>query len=248
VTLDDLEASHMEMLVCIMMVKASERKRKNRRGYEVQRERRRMERVMRIRAVALAGKLKRAGYPRRWVAGQLGVSPGTLADWRRRWETDRLRAKARGRPIECLDRETREQIEEVLHILGPFEGVPVLRSIFPDVPRAELEHRLRLYRDEFIGENHVDVMALKWLRSGSVWAMDFNDPPQPIDGIFEHIFKLRDLGSANSLAWLPTYDEKAHGVCQTLEVLFRCCGAPLVLKEDNTTEQRVPHTPWRECV
>ena len=63
--------------------------------------------------------------------------------------------------------------------------------------------------------------------------MDFNDPPQPIDGIFKHVFKLRDLGSGNSLAWLPTYNELAHGVCQTLEVLFRCYGAPRVVKADN---------------
>lgn len=232
-TLDDLEASHMEMLVCIMMVKASEKKRKNRRGYEVQRERRRMERVMRIRAVALARSLKDAGYPRRWVAGQLGVSPGTLADWRRRWETDRLRAKARGRPIECLDRETREQIEEVLHILGPFEGVPVLRSIFPEVPRAELDHRLRLYRDEFIGKNHVDVMALKWLRSGAVWAMDFAHPPNLIDGTFKRLFVVRDLGSGSPLMWLPVTGETSSEMCLAIEALFVEHGAPLVIKEDN---------------
>ncbi len=232
-SLDDLESSHMEMLVCIMMVKASEKKRKKLRGYEVQRERRRMERVLRIRAVALAGKLKKAGYPRRWVAGQLGVSPGTLADWRRRWFTDRLQAKARGRPIECLDREKKEQIEEVLHLLGPFEGLPVLRDMFPEVPRAELDHRLRLYRDEFIGKNHVDVMALKWLRSGSVWAMDFAHPPNPIDGIFKRLFVVRDLGSGSPLMWLPVTGETSGEMCLAIEALFVQHGAPMIIKEDN---------------
>lgn len=229
---DHLESRHTEMLLWILDVKEAERE-KSVRGYEAQRERREMECAVRIRAVDLARRLKEAGQPRTWAATRLGVSPGALIDWQQRWEDDGLEARPRGRPVELLPSEKREQIREMLHLLGPFEGLPVLQSLFPKVARAELEHQLRRYRYEFVGENHVDVHALKWLRPGAVWAMDFNDPPRPIDGIFKHIFKLRDLGSGNSLAWLPTYDEKAHGVCQTLEVLFRCYGAPLVIKEDN---------------
>lgn len=230
--LDHLESMHTQMLLWILDVKEAETE-KIVRGYEAQRERREMERSVRIRAADLARRLKEAGRPRTWAATRLGVSPGALIDWHQRWEDDGLEARPRGRPIELLSRDKREQIRDMLHLLGPFEGLPVLQKRFPDVARAELEHQLRRYRDEFVGENHVDVHALKWLRAGAVWAMDFNDPPHPIDDIFKHIFKLRDLGSGNSLAWLPTYDEKAHGVCQTLEVLFRCYGAPLVVKEDN---------------
>jgi len=219
-------------LLWILEVKEAETE-KVVRGYEAQRERREMERSVRIRAADLARRLKENGHPRIRVASRLGVSPGALLDWQQRWEDDGLEARPRGRPIERLPRDKREEIREMLHLLGPFEGLPVLQKKFPEVARAELEHQLRRYRDEFVSENHVDVHALRWLRPGAVWAMDFNDPPQPIDGVFDHIFKLRDLGSANSLAWLPTYDEKARGVCQTLKVLFRCYGAPLVLKEDN---------------
>lgn len=227
-------AEHLEMVVRIVTVKGSEKKKdKNCRGYEVQQERREMERQVRIRAVELAGKLKDAGHPRKWLAPKLGMSAGALADWEKRWEDDGLESRPRGRPARQLPRQRREQVREMLHVLGPLEGVPTLQKRFPGLARAELEHLLRLYREEFVGENHIDVHALKWRRPGAVWAMDFNDPPQPIDRIFEHIFKVRDLGSAKSLAWLPTYNEKALGVCQTLKVLFRCYGPPLVIKEDN---------------
>jgi transposase InsO family protein len=234
VSLVGLLAKHLEMVVWIVTVKGAEKKKsKDCRGYEVQEERREMERSVRIRAVDLAVKLKEAGYPRAWVAPKLGMSVRALAEWQRRWEEDRLEAKARGRPIEQLDRVTREEIEGVLHILGPFEGVPVLQSLFPDVARAELEHRLHRYRERFVSENHVDVMALKWLRPGAVWAMDFNHPPNPVDLIYERIFAVRDLGSGSPLMWLPTSGESSIEVCRALESLFLQYGAPMVIKEDN---------------
>jgi len=230
--LENLEEEHLGIVVWILTVRGAE-KRKNVRGYEVQRERREMERAVRMRAVDLAGRLKKTGHPRGWIASRLGVSTGALADWVSRKKSDGLAARARGRPIEILEMRKRQAIWAVLDLLGPFEGLPVLQERFPDVARAELEHQLRLYRKKFVGENHVDVIALRWLSPGAVWAIDFNEPPNPIDGIYKAVFKVRDLGSGKALAWLPTYDQRGKGVAETLEVLFKRHGAPLTIKRDN---------------
>ena len=218
------------MVVWIMMVA---KKKKNRRGAAAQRERREMERAVRVRAVFLAMRLKKKGHQLIWVAVRLGVSRGALGDWERRWEEDRLEVKLRGRPIEQLSRELREKIIETLHVVGPFEGLPVLQKLFPDVPRAELQEQLRRYRDKYVEDNHVVVHALKWLKPGTIWAMDFAEPPKTIDRRFNYILSVRDLGSGKSLMWLPVEHKTSREVHDALLSLFRRYGSPLVIKEDN---------------
>jgi hypothetical protein len=66
-----------------------------------------------------------------------------------------------------------------------------------------------------------------------VWAIDFSEPLHPIDGVYEYLFAVRDLGSHCQLAWHPFRGEAAAEAIQTLEELFRRWGPPLVLKSDN---------------
>lgn len=142
--------------------------------------------------------------------------------------------------VEALDSELLRRITDTLHRLGPFEGLPVLQSLFPDVPRAELETRLRRYRAEYVTKNHVVVHALHWKRAGAVWAMDFAEPPSPLDGRYSYILSVRDLGSGNSLLWLPLEHKTGQAVYDALTSLFLEHGVPLVIKCDNDGAFDIP--------
>lgn len=63
--------------------------------------------------------------------------------------------------------------------------------------------------------------------------MDFTAAPRPIDGLYPHLFAVRDLASGNQLLWLPVPDLTAGVVQHALASLLVWHGAPLVLKMDN---------------
>jgi hypothetical protein len=75
--------------------------------------------------------------------------------------------------------------------------------------------------------------VLHWTRPGAVWAIDFAEPPRPIEGYYSRLLAVRDLASGYQLLWLPVRDDAAGTGCAALEGLFREHGAPLVLKSDN---------------
>jgi transposase InsO family protein len=74
---------------------------------------------------------------------------------------------------------------------------------------------------------------LTWHRPGRVWAMDHVHPPRLIDGIYDEVLSIRDLGSGLQLAWQPVPDETAATTVAVLESLIAQHGAPLVIKSDN---------------
>lgn len=167
------------------------------------------------------------------MAGRLGVPLRTLAEWMRRWEKDRLKARPRGRPIAAVSAADAQAITALLDFLGPVAALPVLRKSFPNLARAELEERLRMYRHDVLLKDGVGILALRWLRVGAVWAMDFAEPPAAIDTRFPYVLSVRDLGSGKALLSLPVPDKGAAGVRDALLALFARYGAPLVLKSDN---------------
>ena len=74
---------------------------------------------------------------------------------------------------------------------------------------------------------------LHWHRPGAVWAMDFTEPPAPIDGLYHYLFAVRDLASGYQLLWWPVAEPTAAVTIEALTLLFTIHGAPLVLKSDN---------------
>jgi transposase InsO family protein len=74
---------------------------------------------------------------------------------------------------------------------------------------------------------------LHWRRPGTVWAADFSEPRQPIDGVYPRLLAVRDLASGYQLLWLPVADESEETAVHGLQSLFQQYGAPLVLKSDN---------------
>jgi transposase InsO family protein len=101
------------------------------------------------------------------------------------------------------------------------------------MPRAELEDLVKRYRRVWRLRHQYAPYSLHWQRSGAVWAMDFSEPPQPIEGIYPYLFAVRDLASHQQLLWLPVLDMTAATTIEALGMLFVRHGAPLVLKADN---------------
>jgi transposase InsO family protein len=111
--------------------------------------------------------------------------------------------------------------------------VPTLQALVPELARREVEDLLRRYRRAWRRRRCLVQRRLLWTRPGAVWAIDYAEPPSPIEGSYGCLLAVRDLASGYQLLWLPVPDESAQTAVAALAALFREHGAPLVLKSDN---------------
>jgi transposase InsO family protein len=183
--------------------------------------------------VALARWLLRRGMTRTAAAQRLGVSSSALSRWVRRWQENRMALRARGRPVEDVDRDVRADLLSVFSVMGPHATLPAVRDLFPEVARGQLENLLERCRSAYRRRSRWLLNSLRWTRSGAVWAMDFTEAPAPIDGVYRYILLVRDLASGRQMLGLPCHGESAAVAVMALRCLFRICGPPLVLKMDN---------------
>lgn len=196
-----------------------------------QRPRRDCERDLRWAAVAFARWASRAGVPE--AATRLGLRPRTLQRWRRQWRCDRLHAPDRGRPLHVADGITRQAVVEVLEDLGPSVGVPALKTMFPAVIRTQLSDVCHDYRKGLAAAAAEGACHLAWHGPGRVWAMDFTEPPLPVDGLFPYVLLVRDLASGRQLLAQPAAAPTSAVAVAALRELFLTHGPPLVIKADN---------------
>lgn len=213
--------------------------RRKRRGMAGQRRRRRIERDVRVEAVAFARMAHRGGHPDLDSAQWLGLAVDTLRHWRAAWGEKRLPLRARGRPPSRGDPLSRRLVIHTLTAIASRIGLPTLRRCFPTVPRAELvELQDRCRRVVHKRGTHETIHRLHWTRAGAVWALDFSKPACKIDGCFSHLAAVRDLASSRQLSALPTYDEQSSSLVRLLDGLVAWSGSPLVIKLDNGPAMR----------
>lgn len=122
---------------------------------------------------------------------------------------------------------------ELLQSIGPDVGIPTLRAMMPVVSRGALERELRRYRLGHRRRRRARLYQLRWLKPGSVWAIDLADPPRPVNGSGRAVLAVRDLASRYTVAWVELPRGSAKEVARQMATLFRRIGAPLVLKSDN---------------
>jgi len=166
------------------------------------------------------------------TAARLDLAPRTLRHWQHGGRAAQ-RAAALGRPTARAPRLERQAVLEILEELGPGVGVPTLRACCPTLARAELADFLRRYRRVWRRRHREAGHVLHWPEPGRVWAIDYAEPPLPIDGAYRAVLAVRDLASGRQLLWLPVEDPVAGEVVGALASLFAVHGAPLVLKSDN---------------
>lgn len=163
----------------------------------------------------------------------LGLAPRTLRDWSRRFQDDRLKPHARGRPARRSSRHLRNQVVGFLRGTGPHVGMPTLRAEFPTMSHNELKDMLRRFRRVWRYQRQRLIHRLRWRHPGSVWAADHVQPDRPVDGEYPYILSVRDLASHYQLAWQPLSDVGADTTNAALSSLIWEHGPPLVLKTDN---------------
>jgi hypothetical protein len=77
------------------------------------------------------------------------------------------------------------------------------------------------------------LRILHWQVPCRVWAIDFAEAPQLIEGLYPYLLAVRDLASGRQLLWQPIKHADHIAAEQGLIALFALYGAPLVLKCDN---------------
>jgi transposase InsO family protein len=204
-----------------------------RRGSAQQRPQRQLEQTLRSSVVSLTEWTAAQGWSLLESAELLHLSARTLRQWQHDLRTAKLRAHPLGRPVLRSSRHQRNDVIALLHELGPATGVPTLQACFPAMPRAELADLVRRYRRCWRRRHQQLLHVLRWTTPGAVWAMDFAEAPNPIDGIHPYLFAVRDLASGQQLLWLPVPALSADVAVVALRSLFAWYGTPLVLKTDN---------------
>ena len=202
-------------------------------GSQWQADRRQTERAIRMAAVAFRRWTGQRNLSRATAAEALGIPERTLASWENRWEHNRLRFNPRGRVAERSPVECRNEVIALFRLLGPHVGAPVLRALFPELPRRELEELVRRLKALHGKKRRMQFFTLRWFKPGTVWAMDHCTPPAPVEGVYQRILSIRDLAGQVPLAWSPVPDESAVHVRLVLASLIAEHGAPLLIKKDN---------------
>ena len=204
-----------------------------RRGFTRQHQRRQWEHTLRNNIVAFHDWVADLGWSRQQTADLLHLAPRTLRQWDYHCRAQTIDIKPLGRPTLRSSRQDRNEVIEVLYELGPATGLPTLQACFPGMPRAELDDLLHRFRRIWSIRHQHTAHRLRWLVPGTVWAMDFTEAPQPIDGLYRYLLAVRDLASGRQLLWLPLRTATAAETIPALEPLFVRHGPPLVLKTDN---------------
>ena len=140
---------------------------------------------------------------------------------------------ARGRPPDPISVDARRAVLAIFSVMGPHVGLPTLRQLLPELSRGALQEMQRRFRRACRRKGGLLLRVLQWHRPGAVWAMDFAEPPLPIDGIYAAEVHVRDLPSEKQLMALPAPDEGCVNVLSALDALAHWVGLPLVLKLDN---------------
>lgn len=204
-----------------------------RRGFVRQRLARERESILRGNLIELACWTLNLGLSLPKIADRLHLSPRTLRDWFDDFRVPTAGIHLLGRPTLRSSRADRNEVLAVLDELGPATSVATLRDCFPFMPRAEVEDLVKRYRRVWRHRHQHAPYQLEWTVPGTVWAMDFSEAVQPIDGLYPYLLAVRDLASSQQLLWLPVRSPSAQETILALSSLFAQHGAPLVLKTDN---------------
>ncbi len=205
-----------------------------------QRERRVAEAAVRRCVAAACQRVRSRGVPAVQVTRQLGLSARTARRWRQRATTNCV--MRRGRPSHCATRQARNEVIQFLRQRGPATPLAAVRAAFPALCRQELAQLLKRYRQVLRRRAQRRQSRLEWRRAGAVWAADFKERREPLEGRYGWLLSIKDLGSGFQLAWEPLVQATAAAVQAVYAQLFEEHGPPLVLKSDNGGQFKADET------
>jgi transposase InsO family protein len=205
-----------------------------RRAHEQERRRRQAEEAVRQRVATVCHYVQTQAVPVIQVTRYLAVSDRTVRRWRSRTCRSRTTGpEPRGRPPQPATRADRNTVYQFLRERGAGTPLVAVQAAFPHLRRADLSEIVRRYRRVIRRQRQRHQSRLLWLRTGAVWAADFKERREPIEGRYAWILAVKDLASRCQLAWLPVEEATAQTVQAMYSQLFADHGPPLVLKSDN---------------
>jgi hypothetical protein len=204
--------------------------RQRRQSYRAQQSRRATEQGARCAVVGACATSRSKCLPVIGVARCLGLSERTLRHWR---GTLKEESRLRGRPPRPASPAERNEVYRFLQARGAGTPLAALRAAFPALRRVDLAEVLRRYRRLVQRRRERRQSRLTWTRIGAVWAADFKERREPIEGRYGWLLSIKDLASRQQLAWEPLVEATATAVASIYRQLFAQHGPPLVLKSDN---------------
>jgi transposase InsO family protein len=117
-----------------------------------------------------------------------------------------------------------------------------VRAAFPQIRRADLNEIAHRFRRIQRHKAQRHQSRLEWLQPGTVWAADFKERREPIEGRYGWILSIKDLASRYQLVWLPLTEATAEAVQTVYARLFAEHSPPLVMKTDNGGPFRADQT------
>lgn len=212
-----------------------------RRDQERRHQHRRKEQESARRQVAAACQaVQTSGVPVVHVTRPLGLSVRTVRRWRQPGNSSGF--GRRGRPPRYASREDRNRVYRFLKERGATTPLAAVRAEFPELRRADLLDLARRFRHVTRRRAQLRQSRLQWRRPGTVWAADFKERREPLEGRYGWILSIKDLGSSFQLAWEPLVDATAAAVQDIYTRLFAEHGPPLVLKSDNGGQFKADQT------
>ena len=181
----------------------------------------------------MAADIAAVGYTRTEIADLLHVTARTLRQWRHASSVAADSVRLTGRPAHRSTPGQRNAVIQYFDLFGPGIGLPPLRDAFPTMIRGELDDLLRRYRRVWRHQHRQPLHVLHWTTPGTVWAMDFAEAPNVIDGVGAYLLAVRDLASGKQLLWQPLREATSAAAAAALAGLLAVVGPPLVVKSDN---------------
>ena len=204
-----------------------------RRGFVGQKQALEEQKSLRLNILEYFWNLIGRGMKRVAAAAAMMVPLRTLQKWEQEDGETGLELRPLGRKPERGTVEDRNKAVKTLRDNGPWVGVPTLKKFHPELGRDELMEIKRRYVHILEKRYKPVIRKLTWTRPGTVWAMDFTEPPNPVEEIFEQILVVEDLASGIPIEVVSLPGKTSRVVAAILQKLFMQHGAPLVLKSDN---------------
>ena len=165
------------------------------------------------------------------VTRHLGVSDRTVRRWRH--ADTALPVVGSGRPPQCASRDDRNLVYRFLKERGATTPLVAVQAAFKQLRRADVEDLVQRFRRVARRRARRYQSRLEWRRVGAVWAADFKERREPLEGRYGWILAVKDLASRCQLAWQPVVEATAETVQAIYARLIVEHGPPLVLKSDN---------------
>jgi hypothetical protein len=179
----------------------------------------------------------RYALPMRSLAAQMGLSPVTLARWRRRLSRGQAAVGKRGpRKVKALNlSELTERIAGLGHGRKRSRGSGHLhRAYASGISRRDLDAMVRAVRQEACRSRVAETCHVSWLRPNLAWAMDDCQRTERATGDTLHLHNLTDLHSRYRLPPLASHCLPCgEEVAGHLQHLFDRFDPPLFCKRDN---------------